>query len=271
MKRRGFSLIELLIVVVLLGIVGIGITRLLESQMRFFQRSTGGRDARAVTRNAVNFLRAEMRNIEPRGITAATTTSIAVRLPYRLGVYCSASTGTFVPIDSLINATAVYAGYAYRDTASAGVWTYVTSSTAPVAGLAAACTAASPGMSTITGGSVLTLTPAVAAVTGAPLELFQTVTYSIGASTLVSGRTALWRTVAGGSAEEIAVPISSSSVLRFYVSGGTASQGTVPGALSTISGIEFVMTAESERNSPGTNAPETSPARVSIFFRNAVN
>jgi prepilin-type N-terminal cleavage/methylation domain-containing protein len=266
--RRGFSLPELLITVVLLGIVGIGITNLLQSQMRFFQRSTGARDARAVTRNAVNLMKHEMRMIEPGGITAATTTSVTVRVPYRIGVYCSNSTGTFPPIDSLVGATAVFAGYAWRDTSGSAAWTYVASTSAPSTGAATDCTG-TPGMTPIPDGTLLTLSPAVSAPVTAPLALFQTVTYRLAASTLVPGRTALWRIVANGASEEIAVPFDASSTIRFYVNGGTTSQAAVPGTLSTITGIELDLIAESERNSPGTNAPETSPARVSIFFRNA--
>lgn len=36
MRRRGLSLVEVLIAIVLLGIVGAGITRMLSSQLRFF-------------------------------------------------------------------------------------------------------------------------------------------------------------------------------------------------------------------------------------------
>ena len=41
---------------------------------------------------------------------------------------------------------------------------------------------------------------------GAPVFIYQTITYSFANSVLVPGRTALWRTVAGGAAEEVAVP-----------------------------------------------------------------
>lgn len=269
--RRGFSLIELLIVTVLLGIVGIGISRLLSSQMGFFQRSTGARDARSVARNAVNMMRNEMRMIEPGGITAATTTSITARVPYRMGIYCSASTGTFLPVDSVVAATAAFAGYAWRDTTGSSSWNYVASTTAPSSGNSADCTGG-PGMAVIPDGDVLVLSPAlVTAPVTAPLLLYQTITYSFAPSVLVPGRTALWRTVTGGVAEEVAVPFDAGSVFRFYVSGSATSQAAAPGTLSTISGIELDLVAESERNSPGTNAPESQATRVSIFFRNAVN
>ena len=267
MARRGFTLIEILMAMVLLGIVGLGISRLLTSQMRFFTRSTNMRDARSVSRNALNVVRSEMRMIEPLGITAASNTSITVNVPYAMGVTCSANSGTFVPVDSLISATAVFAGYATRDTALNAQYSYVASGTAPVAGSAGDCTGV--GITAI--GPILSLSPALPVLpVGSPVLLYQTVTYSIGASTLVPGRDALWRTVTGGASEEVAAPISSASTINFYVSGATTSTATVPGTLSTITGIELVLVGQSERASPGTNTPESQSARVSIFFRNAV-
>ena len=268
MRRRGFSLIELLIAMAIIGIIGAGMVRLLTSQMRFFQRSSNAADARSVSRNAINIMRNEFRMIEPGGITAATPTSITVRLPYRMGIFCSNSTGTFMPLDSLIGATAVIQGYASRAMTGTGAWTYVATTTAPATGLDADCTGA-PTIALIPGGSTLSLSPALASTSGTPLMLYQTVTYSLAASTIAPGRTALWRTVTGGATEELAVPFDATSVFRYYV-GAATSQAAAPATLSTISGIEMVLLGESERNSPGTNAPETQTARVSIFLRNAV-
>ncbi len=269
-RRRGFTLVEMLVAVVLLGIVGLSITRLLQSQMHFFQRSSGARDARAVSRNALNLMRNEMRMIEPSGITAASPTSITVNVPYAMGVYCSSSTATFMPVDSLTRVTATYSGYAYRDTALNAPYTYVTSSSAPTTGLLANCTGV--GMTPVPGGAVRAMSPTMPMLpAGAPVLLYQTITYSFANSVLVPGRTALWRTLAGGAAEEVAVPFGATSRFRFYVSGGVTAQDAAPGTLGTISGVELVLIGESERNSPGTGAPETSDTRVSIFFRNAVN
>lgn len=269
-RRQGFTLAEILVAVVMLGIVGIGVSNLLMSQTRFFSRATGARDARAVVRNALNIVRDEMRMIEPVGITAASTTSIRVRVPYAIGVYCSASTATFVPVDSLVYATAVFRGYAYRDTTLNANYVYVPSTTAPAAGVATNCTG-TPGITPLTFGRTLLLSPAFPSLpAGAPVLLYQTVTYTLAASTLVPGRTALWRQVTGGASEEIAVPFQNTAIFRFYVSGGTASQASAPGTLSTISGIELVLIGESERNSPGTGTPESSAVRLSIFFRNSV-
>lgn len=268
-SRRGLSLVEVLIAIVLLGIVGAGITRLLQSQMRFFSRSTNLRDARAVTRNALNIMRSEMRMIEPTGVIGASGDSLTVYLPYAMGLNCSVSTGTFIPVDSLTWATASYGGYAWRDTASNASYTYVTSTTAPTAGLATSCSLA--GMAAIPNGRNLVLSPAIpTAVVGAPLMLFQVVTYKFANSTLSPGRIALWRNVRGGASEEIAVPFDAGSGFRFYVAGATTAQDAVPSPLNTIRGVEIVLRGESERTSSGSGTPEESNARLSILFRNAV-
>lgn len=271
-RRRGFTLVEVMISVVLLSIIGLGITRLLQSQMRFFQRATGARDARSVTRNALNLMRNEMRMIEPRGISSATTTSITVRVPYAVGVYCAAGTATFLPVDSLTWATAVNGGYAYRDTALNATYTYVASSSAPSTALATDCTTTAS-ITPVTGGMNLGTTPTlpVLLASGSPVLLYQTITYRLSSSMIVPGRIALWRIVTGGASEEIAVPFDGASVFQFYVSGGITSQTAVPGTVTDISGLELVLIGESERSSPGTNVPESAETRVSIFFRNAVN
>ncbi len=267
--RRGLSLVELLIAVVLLGIVGAGITRMLQSQMRYFSRTTNAQEARSVTRNALNLMRSELRMVEPRGVVAASAESLTVRLPYATGLNCSASTGTFAAIDSLTQATAVFAGYAWKDTLSTATYTYVASGTAPVAGLAASCTGV--GLAVIPGGRQLILSGAIpTAVVGAPLLLYQTVTYKIANSTLVPGRTALWRRVTGGANEEIAVPFDATTRFRFYTIGGTTAADAVPSPITNMSGVELVLVGESERVSPGTNAPEEQATRVAVFFRNSV-
>ncbi len=268
MRRRGLTLVEVLIAIVLLGIVGSGITLMLSSQLRFFSRQTNARDARAVTRNALNLTRSELRMVEPGGIVSASATSITMRVPYLMGLYCASSAAMFVPVDSLVYATAQYGGYAYRDTAPGVPYTYVASSTAPVAATAGTCNGA--GLSVIPGGLILTVAPSLGSLaTAAPFFLWQTITYSFATSTLVPGRTALWRQAGTAAAEEIAVPLDAQSRFNFYTT-GTTSSTSVPSPLNTMRGIEILLYGESERTSPGRTAPEESLQRISIFFRNAV-
>lgn len=268
MRRRGLTLVELLIAIVLLGIIGAGITRLLRSQMRFFASGTNARDARAVSRNALTLTRSELRMVEPNGIVAAAADSITIRLPYVMGVYCSANSAMFVPTDSLTLATAQFGGYAWRDTTAGALYLYVPSATALADGASALCTDA--GLVMIPGGIVLTVSPALGMVpTAAPFFLWQTVTYKLATSVLVPGRLALWRRAGSAAAEEVAVPLDTASRINFYTT-GTTSSSAVPSPLNTMRGVEFVLVGESERTSPGKTTPEESLQRVSIFFRNAV-
>lgn len=270
MTRRGFTLIELLVTIVLLGIVGLGVTRLLISQTQFFAGATGRRDARAVARNAVNIVRDEMRMIEPRGIVSASSTSLTVNVPYAMGVYCAGTTATFAPVDSLIYATAVFAGYAYRDTALNAPYTYTTSTTAPTTGSTSTCTT-SASITPLTGGLTLSVSGLPTLVAGSPVLLFQRVTYELAPSVLVPGRTALWRRLNGGTDEEIAVPFENTAIFRFFVSGAATAQDAVPSPLSSLTGIEIVLVGQSERSASNrVGTPESAPVRLAIFFRNAV-
>jgi prepilin-type N-terminal cleavage/methylation domain-containing protein len=267
-RRRGVTLVELLIAIVLLGIVGAGITRMLSSQLRFFARGTNTRDARAVTRNALNLTRSELRMAEPRGIIVASADSLQIRLPYLMGVYCAGNEATFVPIDSLTWASAQYGGYAFRTTTAGSVYNYVVGTSAPSNGLVATCTVA--GITPIPNGQILGVAPAVGVLeAGAPFFLWQTVTYYFGNSVLVPGRTALWRRAGAATPEEIAVPLDAGSRFNFYTN-LTTSSAVVPAPLNTMRGVELELWGESERTSPGAATPEQALQRVSIFFRNAV-
>lgn len=270
-RRAGLTLVELLVVMVLVGAFGLAVTRLLMSQTRMFARTAGARDARAVSRNALNIVRDEMRMIEPRGIVSASDTALTVNVPYAMGVYCASNTATFVPVDSLTWAQAVYAGYAYRDTSLNAGYTYVAKSGALTNGASSTCTGA-PGITPISGGPLVVLSPALPSLPGgAPVLLYQTVTYRLAPSVLVPGRTALWRRVSGGVSEEIAVPFQNTAIFRFYVSGSSTAQNAPPATLSSITGIELVLVGESETRVAGRSGPETSSVRLSIFFRNAVS
>lgn len=267
MRRRGLSLVEVLIAMVLLGIVGAGITRLLSSQLRFFARGTNSRDARAVSRSALNLTRSELRMVEPNGIVAASRDSITIKLPYLMGIYCTTNTAMFVPSDSLTIAQAQYGGYAWRDTLAGATYTYVTQTGALAVGNVGTCNGVN--LVGIPSGYVFTVTPAVGVLAvGAPFFLWQTVTYKFAASTLVPGRLALWRKAGSAAAEEVAVPLDTASRFNFYTT--TTTSSTVVPTLNTMRGIEMLLYGESERTSPGRTTPEESLQRVSIFFRNAV-
>src|SRR5215468_10268543 len=95
-NRSGFSLVELLIVMVLAGILGTAITRLLLTEIRLFAIQRARREARANGRNSINVLFSDLRMVND-GVSAPGTVRIAspetlkVRVPYAFGVACGTS------------------------------------------------------------------------------------------------------------------------------------------------------------------------------------
>src|SRR5678816_3241980 len=87
--RKGMSMAELLIGMVILAIVGMGLTQTLRSQARYFDHQKTGSLARAVSRGPINRVVSDMRMVEARGgIISASATEIRLRVPYAMGVVC---------------------------------------------------------------------------------------------------------------------------------------------------------------------------------------
>ena len=265
--RRGFSLIELIITLVLVSIIGVASGRLLMSQTRFYTRLSAQRDARSVTRNARNIVQTELSMVEAGGgVIAASNDSITVRMPYAWGVYCAGSTMMRLPVDSAMYAMASLAGYAIKDTTSAGVYAYTATTTAPTAGTATDCTTTA-GITAPTDGAYLSLSPSPTGTAGAPVLLYQLVTYKFAASALVSGKLGLYRRIGTGTPEELVAPFDTSTKFRYYELNASTAQTTVP-ALANIRGVELKLDAQSISRSSGRSEPESASISTAIFFRN---
>src|SRR3954469_22608089 len=117
--RRGFTLIELMVGVVLFAIIGAALTKLITAQGRFYDRQGMANAARNVSRASLNRVVSDFRMIEATGaIIAASPTLLDVRIPYAIGVECADNGGrthiTLLPVDSTTYATASFYGYAWR-------------------------------------------------------------------------------------------------------------------------------------------------------------
>ena len=276
--RAGFGLAEILVALVLMGIVGLGLTKTFIAQTRFADMQQKRRMARSVARSPVNLLLSEGRMVENgSGVAAASSasgaSSITLRVPVSMGLVCGASgSGTVVsmmPTDSVALAGAAFSGYAYRT--STGVYSYTEGTVTVVAGGSATCTAA--GITTITGGRTVIVTPAfpAAAVVGTPAFVYQRVKYSFAASSAITGRLALWRTLeASNVREELAAPFDTSSRFRFFRHNNDTSDVVVP-PLTEINGLELVLTGASEKARFGKSTPETASLRTAVFFSNRIN
>ena len=271
-RRAGFTLPELLVALVMTAILGAAAMRLFVAQSRFFDQHVKQQNARTVSRSAVNGVLSDLRMVEaPNGVTAASTSSITVRVPYAMGVVCAtgatSTTIAFMPVDSLTLATAALSGYAWRG--SSGSYTLQEGGVTTSPGAAATCTGAS--ITPITGGVILNVAPVLpaAATAGTPVYLYQRVRYNFAASSSYSGRTGLWRTlVESGATEEIAAPFDATAGFEFYdQNAGAAASTTVP-TLANIRGIELVFNGQSEKPRFGKTTPETTTFRTAVFFMN---
>jgi prepilin-type N-terminal cleavage/methylation domain-containing protein len=289
--RRGMTLAEVMIALVLIGVVGALVTKMLAAQGRFFGGQYGQRSARSVARAPMNLLLSELRMVQDvGGVDAAQADGKRVRLkvPYRFGVVCASAGGATVasmlPIDSAVSAT--YAGWAWRR--ADGLYTEVPAadplgadSLRDVTGLAgeAPCTDArihKPVVSTANGvkiGRILELRPeAAAALPISPVYLWQYVAYEFKASTAYPGRIGLFRVQADGTpaAQEIELmaPFDTSARFKFFVPGRDTSQVAVPATLATIRGLDLVLNGTAGAPATSNSKPPVNRVTTAVFFKN---
>jgi prepilin-type N-terminal cleavage/methylation domain-containing protein len=288
MKRRrsGFSLAELLVAVVLLGIVGGALTRMVVDQMRLFDTLEVSRSARSVARNSMNVLMSELRMVQDSGgitAVAGNNKSVTLNVPYRMGVLCNTGSGvttvSMLPVDSLTLARAVFAGFGWRNRTTGRYVVVPSAGVAPIeSGSTSRCTGSASGEAgvatmTIDGqaGQVLDIVPAVTMTTtamrGAPVMFYQSITYSFAASSMYPGKIGLWRSVAGGDNEELMAPFTADARFRYYQAGDDTSRTTAP-ALSAIRGLALVLNSEGSRTPAGHDAPSQTRMMTSVFFKN---
>ena len=289
--RRGMTLAELLVALLLMGIIGMVFTKLLVAQGRFFNNQFGQRSARAVARAPMNLLFSELRMLQDQGALAAAQADgkrITVKVPYRFGVVCGSAGGATVaamlPADSALSTT--YAGWAWRAVDES--YTEVVASNPQgadslrdVTDLAgeATCTAARihKPVVTLTGGGtrtgrVLELRPASAgAPVMSPVYLWQYVAYEFKASTAYPGRVGLYRIEADGTASpkemELMAPFDTSARFRFFVPNVDTSRVTVPATLSEVRGLELVLNG-SAASAASSSGPAVNRLNTAVFFKN---
>jgi prepilin-type N-terminal cleavage/methylation domain-containing protein len=293
MSRRGFTLIELMISMIVAVVVGAALVRMTIAQARFMDQQEAWRSARSVSRSGINRLISDIRVVEAVGGVEAAVAGgqdFTLRVPYAFGILCrvvaNITTVSLLPVDSAMYAAPGYSGFAWRKNLT-GVYTYVAGTALPVQpGTVADCTAALPagfGITTVASingsppGEVVNLTsgagllaPPAGPDVGSIVFLYRRVRYEFKNSVAVPGRIGLWRTTLGigGTTEEIAAPFAATARVNFYVLNNATAQAAVPASLSDIRGLELVLDGMSERAPGGSTAPKTVNLTTSVFFQN---
>src|SRR4051812_22491486 len=282
-SRRGFTLIELVVSIVIFAIIGALFTKLLTVQGKFFDRQGMGNAARNVSRASLNRVVSDFRMIEATGgVVAATPTSLTIRVPFAIGVMCAnAGAGTvlsLLPVDSTTYANAGYYGYAWRNFQT-GAYSYVENPSSEAAGDAAAaavCTGQS--ITTVPNGKVVVVTPALPAGggLGTPVFLYSRIRYEFKASTAVPGKLGLYRTTippnGGEASEELVAPFAATASWKFFtLTGGAVAQTNAPANLADIRGLELHLDGISETIAPGQLTNEQAPFTTAVFFKNRTN
>jgi len=278
--RRGFTLIELIVGIVIFAIVGALFTKLLTVQGKFYDRQGMGNAARNVSRSSLNRVVSDFRMIEATGgVIAASSTSLTIRIPFAIGVMCGNAPGgtviSLLPVDSTTYDEAVFYGYAWRNFTT-GAYAYVenpaTKAPADVV-QSAICTAKQ--ITTVTNGRIVYVSPVLPAGggLGTPVFLYSRVKYEFKASTAVPGKLGLWRTqIATNGAEdteELVAPFANTASWKFFtVNGGSVAQAAAPGDLADMRGLELHLDGISETIAPGMTTNEQAPFITAVFFKN---
>ena len=278
--RRGFTIIELLVGIVIFGIVGALFTRLLTVQGRFFDRQGMGNAARNVSRASLNRVVSDFRMIEATGgVVAATSTSLTIRIPFAIGVMCANANGgtvlSLLPVDSTSFANAGFYGYAWRNFIT-GAYSYVENPATAAAGNPAVCTGVSITM--VPNGKTVLITPAlpVNGGLGTPVFLYSKIRYEFKASTAVPGKLGLYRTTIAPNgalaSEELVAPFANTASWKFFaVNGGSVAQVNPPASLADLRGLELHLDGISENIAAGLTSNETAPFTTAVFFKNRIN
>jgi prepilin-type N-terminal cleavage/methylation domain-containing protein len=250
-NRRGLTLTELLITLVVFGVLGTALARLMIGNSRYVSRQDTLLEARQTARAAMNVMLPELRMVSDGGLVAASADSVTVRVPYAFGVFCRNEYAVLLPPDSMVYAAAVPGGVAYQLATGA----YAFDSTVTVAGTTtqtAPCDQDS--IRALPGGVRITFSVSGLAPATRLFYLYQKVTYKFAASAALPGRRALWRRV-GGSVEELLAPFDPSARFAFLVGSRLTPQTTVPASLSDIQGLEVRLVGHSVGTVQGTAAP----------------
>lgn len=270
-NTRGFTLAELLVATIVMGILGLALTRILIGDSRFVSKVEAMMNARQVARAAMNTMGVELQMVSQGGLTDASRTRVRARVPYAFGILCDRVPAglrwiryaVLVPTDSLMYANATANGMAWRN--ASGDYTFHGASRVRPG---------DPGqLSICTNEGIRTNLPKSQFIrmrifndtltAGDVFYLYENVRYRFWTSVDVPGRIGLWRR-----GEELMSPFDPASGFRFFVAGEDTSLIAPPADLSQITGLELRLVGASEVTPQGSPAPPSFEIRTRVNFLN---
>jgi prepilin-type N-terminal cleavage/methylation domain-containing protein len=272
-NRRGFTLTELLVATIVMGVLGVALTRILINDSRFVSKVEAMMNARQAARAAMNTMAVELQMVSQGGLIAASRTRVRTRVPYAFGILCdvrrSVRFAVLVPTDSIMYATATANGMAWRN--DAGSYTFMPgTSGVRLAGARRrrACTDEGIRVDLPNSQFIRMSITNDTLNAGDVFYLYQDVRYRFSTSVEVPGRLGLWRRRAGDIWEEQLAPFDPSSAFRFHVVGGDTSVISPPADLTTVTGLELVLVGASEVTPKGSPSPPSFEVRTRLNFLN---
>lgn len=284
-SRRGMTIVELLIAMVVASIVGAALISLMIGQGRMTERAEAQRAAIRVSRSALNALMADLRMVDPLwGVESADPASITARIPYALGITCSSTASLqiilLLPVDSIALELPGYSGYATRG--GTGVYTPVAGGTLAEETVSGTCTGSPSNAFAIAAPSTapnqktrqiaITTVGAIPVAVGTPVMLYRRTRYYFEPSGQagLSGRNALWRDWLDDDNDpvELAAPFHDSAAFRFFEFGVTDPVAIAPADLTAIVGLELFLPGESDLIPRTRTSPAQADLTSQVFFVN---
>ena len=272
-NSKGFTLVELMIAASVTGIMGVALTQMLIHNSRFVAHTEAMMNARQVARAAMNMMGAELAMVSNGGLTAASATSITLRVPYAFGILCNPHSGyrigSLLPTDSIIYASASADGLAWRSDAT-DEYTFMTVSSVTVAATSserAKCL--NQGITIFTDDRAISMMVTSDTLSfGNTFYLYQTIRYQFAGSADLTGRLGLWRKRGSDADEEILAPFDNTSRFAFFVGSAATAQASPPADLTTVVGLELNLVGSSEVTPLNSSEPPSFEITTRINFLN---
>ncbi|MDX1579333.1 MAG: prepilin-type N-terminal cleavage/methylation domain-containing protein [Gemmatimonadota bacterium] len=252
MAERGFTLIEAVIVLAVLGILGAASIKLLMTQDRFYSRIDHATLAQQNVRAAADLVSAELRMSGPDDVLAARPDSVSVRFDVYQAVVCEQTGGNGVYVfvyDSVPNPNIAggMTGTAWSDPYSS-TYEYADGWTGTMSmGGAAKTTCVANGSPNLTQNSLYRMVsgwsgnfPSGVPTRGSIVRRYRQLTYRFAPSGMGNG-TALFR-----GPVELVSPLDPASSFSYVMAGGGVQSSVSPGQLGNIRAVRINAIAVDE-------------------------